>query len=128
MLIFVYGTLLKGLERSCVLESSDFIGDAVAKGVQLYDLGSYPAIIKADGTVIGEIYSVNDETLEILDAIEGFYSNDLDGSLYLRSNIKIISPIITSEVFSYYYNLPLVKKTQIVDGDYQKFLLAKSNI
>jgi len=122
MIIFVYGTLLSGLERSYVLDDSELLGDAVAGGVCLYDLGCYPGIKNGDGAVFGELYDVDDITLETLDAIEGFDSNNLDNSLYLRSEIRILVPSITISVYSYFYNLAVDESMLIDDGDYRKFL------
>ena len=122
MLIFVYGTLLSGLERSYVLNSCDFISEAVAGSSCLYNLGSYPGIKKGDGAVVGELYEVDDITLETLDMIEGFDSTNLNNSLYHRSEIKIILPNITTKVFAYFYNLPVVESMLIDDGDYRQFL------
>lgn len=124
MIIFVYGTLLKGLERCYILDRSEFIGAAVAGSVQLYDLGAYPGIKCGDGAVIGELYDVDDITLETLDMIEGFDSNNINNSLYLRSEIRIIAPSITIPVYSYFYNLPVDESSLIEDGDYRKFLLS----
>ena len=126
MLIFVYGTLLSGLERHYILDDSTFIGDAVAGGVCLYNLGYFPGIKKGDGAVIGELYYVSDETLETLDAIEGFDSNNTDNSLYHRSEIRIILPTITTDVFAYFYNLPVDEPMLIEDGDYRNFLQSET--
>jgi len=122
MIIFVYGTLLSKLERSYVLDGSEFIGEAIVGGAKLYDLGYYPGIKHGDGAVVGELYNVDDKTLKILDTIEGFDSNDLNNSLYHRSEIKIILPTITAKVFAYFYNLPVVESMLIDDGDYRQFL------
>ena len=122
MLIFVYGTLLKGLERSYVLEGSDFIGDAVAGGVNLYDLNHFPGIKQGDGAVVGELYYVENEIIQMLDMVEGYNPNDLKKSLYQRSEIKIILPTIATDVFAYFYNLQVDDETLIDDGDYRNFL------
>jgi len=126
VLIFVYGTLLKGLERSYVLDDSELIGDAVAGGVQLYDLGYYPGIKRSDGAVIGELYDVDDITLKTLDTIEGFDSNNINNSLYHRSEIRIIAPSTTIPVFSYLYNLQVDDKMLIEDGDYRNYLQSET--
>ena len=126
MIIFVYGTLLSGLERSYVLDGSEFIGEAIVGGAKLYDLGYYPGIKKGDGAVVGELYEVDDITLETLDMIEGFDSTNLNNSLYHRSEIKIILPNITTKVFAYFYNLPVVESMLIDDGDYRKYLLSET--
>ena len=99
MLIFVYGTLLSELPLSYILEDSEFLGDAIASGVQLYDLGSYPGIKCGDGIVVGELHHVDGITLETLDRIEGYDSNNINNSLYQRSEIRIIAPSITIPVY-----------------------------
>ena len=126
MIIFVYGTLLKGLERSYVLDHSELLGDAVAGGVCLYNLGAYPAIKRSDGAVIGELYDVDDITLETLDRIEGFDPNNINNSLYHRSEIRIIAPSTTIPVFSYLYNLQVDDKMLIEDGDCRNYLKGKT--
>jgi len=122
MLIFVYGTLLSGLPLSYILDNSDYLGEAIAGGVDLYNLGDYPGIKKGDGAVIGELYYANNAILEMLDTVEGYNSNNLNNSLYLRSEIKLIIPNISNKVFSYFYNLQVNNEMLIDNGDYRNFL------
>ncbi len=122
MLIFVYGTLLKGLERSYVLDDSTFIGEAIAGGVFLYNLRGYPGIKNGNNTVLGELYDVDDITLETLDMIEGFDPNNLNKSLYVRSEIHLVSHNLSLPVYSYFYNLAVDESMLIDDGDYRNFL------
>ena len=126
MLIFVYGTLLSELPLSHILDNAKFLGKAVAGGVQLYNLDYYPGIKYGDSAVIGEIYSVNNETLQTLDTVEGFDTNNIDNSLYQRSKIRIILPTITIPVYSYFYNLAVDESTLIEDGDYRNFILSST--
>ena len=126
MLIFVYGTLLSELPLSHILDNAEFLGKAVAGGVQLYNLDYYPGIKYGDGAVIGELYFVDDETLQTLDTVEGFDTNNINNSLYYRSKIRIILPAITIPVYSYFYNLHVDDEMLIDDGDYRKFLLSET--
>ena len=126
MLIFVYGKLLKNLERSYALNGSECLGDAVASGVCLYNLGYYPGIKNDTGTVIGELYNVDDITLEILDVIEGFDSNNIENSLYLRLEIQLITHTPSQPVFSYFYNSPVPEEMRIENGDYRNFLQSRT--
>ena len=121
-MIFVYGSLLKGLPLSYILDDSDFLGDAVAGGVVLFDLGCYPAVKCGDGAVIGELYCINDETLQNLDRVEGFYPEDLKNSLYHRRKIKILLPAISTEVFAYFYNGSVKGLVKIECGDYREYV------
>jgi len=122
MMVFVYGSLLKDLPLSHILDDSEFLGNAVAGGVVLYDLGSYPAIQYGDGAVVGEIYYVNNETLQQLDRVEGFYPEDLRNSLYHRQKIKILLPTIDSDVVAYFYNGDIDNSRLITSGDYRGYI------
>jgi len=122
MLIFVYGTLLSGLPLSHILDGSEFLGDAVVRGVQLYNIGYYPGIKKGDGIVFGELYYVNNDTLKNLDMVEGYNPNEVDNSLYHRSKIKILLPTILPEVYAYFYNGSVDDSMLIDVGDYREFL------
>ena len=120
MIIFVYGTLLKGLERAHVLSSSPCLGPALAQA-QLFDLGSYPGIDEGNDNVIGELYEVTPETLAELDSIEGYFENSPESSLYLRKTFTAqkFADGSTVDVQAYFYSGP--SGTIIEDGDYRSF-------
>jgi len=126
MMVFVYGSLLQGLPLSHILDSSEFLGNVVAGGVVLYDLGAYPAIKHGDGAVVGEIYYVDDKTLQNLDAVEGFYPDNLRNSLYHRRKIKILLPCIDSDVAAYFYNGSIDNSRLITSGDYRGYINSKA--
>jgi len=47
---------------------SEFIGEFIAEGFALYDLGSYPGIIHCESDKVkGELYSIDNKTLNKLD-------------------------------------------------------------
>ena len=70
---------MQGFWNHCVLENADFIGKGILYGYGLYDVSSFPGIIKReDGAVKGEIYGIDDPILKRLDRLEG------EGSLYIR--------------------------------------------
>ncbi len=72
--VFVYGTLKEGFRLHGALKGSGMVGRSRIRGYMLY-LGedSYPAVILASKGpwVHGEVYTVNQETIEHLDRIEG---------------------------------------------------------
>ena len=69
--LFVYGTLKKGECRSSFLDNSRFIGKRTLDGFVMFDTHfGYPAIVKGDGIVKGEVYEVSLETLLKLDKVE----------------------------------------------------------
>ena len=84
-LVFVYGTLRRGCPRSMSVRfpNSKFIAGAEVSG-SLYDLGAYPGMLhnESDSSVIGEVYEVDDETLNKLDEFEA-------SSHYWRKQVEI---------------------------------------
>src|SRR5918993_1794742 len=84
-LVFVYGTLRRGGAgaMSVRFPASQFIADAKVGG-SLYDLGAYPGLLlnESNSLVVGEVYEVDDESLNKLDEFEA-------SSNYLRNQVEI---------------------------------------
>jgi len=86
--IFVYGTLLRGEERSCYMLGCR-LSEILEVPGSLYDTGrGYPAALFDDGSdraVSGELYTMEDPSsrIEELDRVEGTLSG-----LFRRSTIK----------------------------------------
>lgn len=71
--IFVYGTLKQQHRRSGALAGQTFLGTAKTEpSYRLFDLGYFPGLVERDDGVAveGEVWLVDDECLEHLDAIE----------------------------------------------------------
>jgi gamma-glutamylcyclotransferase (GGCT)/AIG2-like uncharacterized protein YtfP len=70
--VFVYGTLLAGESNHRVLGDSECLGRAVTRpGFRFVDCGYYPAALTDGETaIVGEVYRVNEVTLERLDYLE----------------------------------------------------------
>jgi len=113
---------MSGLERSTALDESQFLGTATIQA-SLYNLGSYPCITEGSTRVIGELYEVDDTTLQKLDMIEGYDEESPETSLYLRK--QVIATMLSNIQLlleAYYYNLPFENGELIEAGDYRKFL------
>src|SRR4051812_24382536 len=84
-LVFVYGTLRSGGAGAMLVRfpGTKFIADAEVSG-GLYDLGAYPGLLlnESDSPVVGEVYEVDDGTLDKLDAFEA-------PSHYVRKRVEI---------------------------------------
>lgn len=84
-LVFVYGSLRRGSAgaMSVRFPASKFIAEAHVNG-SLYDLGDYPGLLlnEANSLVTGEVYEVDDELLNELDAFEA-------SSNYRRKQVEI---------------------------------------
>ena len=74
--VFVYGTLKRGCRNHHVLQPAIFLREAWTKpDYLLYNCGSYPALVRADGkragrAIHGELYRVDAQLLAVLDALE----------------------------------------------------------
>ncbi len=70
--VFVYGTLLRGEANHYLLTQSRFLCDAKTEPLfSLFNLGGFPAMCSGGSTsVVGEVYEVRGEVLEILDELE----------------------------------------------------------
>ena len=86
--LFVYGTLKSGRAAHHMLAGSRYVGRAKTRPVyRLRDMGPYPAMVRdeADGMAVrGELWDVDDETLELLDEYEG-----IEEGLYERVEIAL---------------------------------------
>lgn len=82
--VFVYGTLLEGEgNHSYYLQGSRCKGKAAVSGYEMYDIGAFPGIVPGAGSIPGEVYEVDYETLQNLDYLEG------EGSLYIRKSAHV---------------------------------------
>ncbi|HEY0236084.1 MAG TPA: gamma-glutamylcyclotransferase family protein [Afipia sp.] len=86
--VFVYGSLKRGLENHHLLGTAEFAGKAVtAAPFRMMD-GPYPVLREGDDRgrkVSGELYKVDDRTLEVLDDLEGVAER-----LYDRVEIDVV--------------------------------------
>lgn len=83
--VFVYGTLMRGQSNhESFLKDEWYAGAGIVCGFDMYDMGSYPGIVKGSGDVTGELYEVPASAIESLDQLEG------EGSLYLRECLPVI--------------------------------------
>ena len=84
-LVFIYGSLRRDCPQpmSTRFPGSKFIAEAKVRG-SLYDLGAYPGLQldESNSLVTGEVYEIDDETLNKLDEFES-------SSNYLRKQVEI---------------------------------------
>ena len=96
--VCVYGTLMTGQCADNRLEGAVFAGPARLDGYALYDLGRYPGIVaQPGGTVWGELWYTDDQTVEQMDLYEE------EGSLYRRSPVRVLCGGTLREAEAYVY-------------------------
>ena len=104
-LLFVYGTLKRGCSNHRYLAGQRFVGLArTPPGYRLYDLGGYPGIGVNPGDddgVVGEVWSVDGETLARLDKFEGVHEG-----LYRREPLPLLAPFSGQRIDAYVSALP----------------------
>jgi gamma-glutamylcyclotransferase (GGCT)/AIG2-like uncharacterized protein YtfP len=120
-MVFVYGTLMRGLSRHHYMSDGRFEGEASAKG-RLISLGEYPALLDGAGTVRGELYSFDDlaVALDVLDDVENFDPANPEGSEYVRDARRVRRDDGTETVaWVYVYNRAPESATVIPGGDWR---------
>ncbi len=102
-LVFTYGTLIRGQAAYGTRGKMEYLGDGVLRDYGIYEViengARYPAAVPVKGfCVYGELFEVNDETLQGLDEYEG------EGDLYIRRLMEIeVGPKVFNAWF-YEYN------------------------
>jgi gamma-glutamylcyclotransferase (GGCT)/AIG2-like uncharacterized protein YtfP len=118
MYVFVYGTLMSGHTAHSMLKGCEFIGHATTNG-KLYDLGLFPGLKDGGGTVHGELYRVDSETLSRLDDYEGYRIKDVD-SLYVREVRTVhVAPDKVYYANAYLINREVADYEAIPSGDWR---------
>jgi len=98
--LFVYGTLKTGMCRNAALAKASklLLPDASVSGY-LVNLGSFPGLFAEDSSVAqGELWEINDETLQSLDWIEGHP--------HFFERRPVVERSTGEEVISYFFNSP----------------------
>ena len=72
-LVFVYGSLMRGLFNSGLLDGSKLLGlHETDPKYKMYNLGMFPGVCKGGDTPIkGEVYEVTNDVRDDLDCLEG---------------------------------------------------------
>jgi gamma-glutamylcyclotransferase (GGCT)/AIG2-like uncharacterized protein YtfP len=98
--VAVYGTLKREMSNHDFLRGAQFIGETVLTCVTLYDLGLFPAakLEPSDGIAV-EVYEIDDETLGLLDRLEGYRPRQPEISFYHRHMIE--TPLREAWIYVY---------------------------
>lgn len=122
----MYGTLQRGRRYHHLLwwkRGVEFVSEGRIKG-RLYDLGSFPGVVEAPDQwsyVYGELYSLEspDDTLNHIDAFEGYSPHDPDDSLFVRKLTEVFLPDGRSvKAWTYFYNAEISRASLISSGIY----------
>lgn len=119
--VFVYGSLMRGLELHHYMSAGSFVTAASTNGV-LVSLGRYPGLIEGTGTVQGELYEFDDlaAALDVLDDLEEFDATDPAASLYVRVPRQVTREdgrAVTA--WTYLYNRKTPDAPNVESGDWR---------
>lgn len=114
--LFVYGSLKQGFGNHDLLENSKFLGayDTSSANYRMVSFGAFPGVIELDGQdehcyILGELYEVDDDTLALVDRLEG------NGHFYTRKVVELSETDDTIEAWMYllpesYLNMEIVNQ------------------
>ena len=108
--VFTYGTLLKGERNHHLLNDEEYIDIGSISGFTMFNLGTYPGIKSGNGIVVGELYLIDDSTLQMLDELEE------EGTLYIRQKTNVHTRNGDFEAFVYIYNQEVTNPVYIGEG------------
>ena len=98
-----------------------FVGDGLIRAA-LFDLGPYPAAVRAAGQVRGELYGLldADALLARVDAVEGYTPDDVPHSEYIRIAVPVSLGPQRAWAWAYFYQPSLGSAVWIPSGDYRR--------
>lgn len=86
----------------------------------MYDLGSYPGVVRGQGTIWGEVYEISGDTLRKLDEVEGYRGREDD--LYVRDSVTVYfdqrRKFKETGAQMYVYNQDINGRDPVPEGDY----------
>jgi len=118
MLLFVYGTLMKGLHNHFLLKTSECLGSyKTVKKHMIYIDGTIPYLSDTfqKYNIQGEVYNVSSETLKELDELEG------EGEWYIRKKIMVSDTNGDQIEVEAYYNYG--KGIEFMSDNYHSFIM-----
>jgi len=123
MNIFVYGTLRRGGAAEDKLRDSEHLGSATIRG-RLYAIDWYPGVIEDAEAyeIIGDVFSVNEDTLAKLDEYEGMASGDPHLHEYIRKTCPVLCEGEKMLVDVWLYQAEVDESRRIKHGDWLKYL------
>ena len=119
-LLFVYGSLMRGLELHEQLAGALFVARGRISGT-LVSLGEYPGLIEGDGDVHGELYRLDSAAmLCAIDDLEEYDAQRPEQSLYLRVERDVrLDDGSTVRACVYLYNRDARDVSIIASGDWR---------
>lgn len=121
VLLFIYGSLMRGLELHQYMSGATFIGEGHVRGT-LVSLGRYPGMIEGTRDVRGEVYELDDAAqLEALDDLEAYDPERPEVSEYVRAERDVVlDDGRRCRAWTYLYNRDVSGLPDVASGDWRK--------
>jgi gamma-glutamylcyclotransferase (GGCT)/AIG2-like uncharacterized protein YtfP len=127
--LFVYGTLRKGMANSRLMRGARLVAEKAWTQGELYDTEQgYPAMIRGSGTVIGEVYRIDENLLVSIDELEDYYGPGDPDNLYERVVQTVCTESGFLAAYVYLYSRPEELRSRcprIFSGDWNKYIQKK---
>jgi gamma-glutamylcyclotransferase (GGCT)/AIG2-like uncharacterized protein YtfP len=119
-IVFVYGTLMKGMGNDHFLEKSKYLGDGVTdKEYSMYiDIVIPKITITPRYKIDGELYLVSDNDMILMDKLEGKYSKMVT-KVYNKKSRKFV------DAYIYFWERPIMMRKDVVinkNGSYREYM------
>ncbi|SMP06428.1 gamma-L-glutamyl-butirosin B gamma-L-glutamyl cyclotransferase [Laceyella tengchongensis] len=103
-LLFVYGTLRRGMRNASLLRKARLIAEKAWISGALYDTGyGYPGLVAGSKRVWGEVYQVTNQELRWIDQLEDYHGTGHPDNLYERITVTVRSPDRQYTAYTYVY-------------------------
>lgn len=129
-ILFTYGTLRKDADNPMqrfLINRAVWIGKGLFQG-KLYFTDGHPAVVSShsqNDSVVGDLFDIGNspDLLPKLDRYEGYKSNSLEESLYIRKQRRVYLKENNQEIkaWIYLFNKPVNASEEISSGDYLQF-------
>ncbi|MBP7562697.1 MAG: gamma-glutamylcyclotransferase, partial [Candidatus Cloacimonetes bacterium] len=111
------GTLRKGQNNHYLLNKARFVKESRVEGFQMYSRGFFPFLYEGEGSIVAELYEINQNIFISLDLLEGYPHH------YQR---KIVSDVDGEQAWIYYYENRINERymsngSYIESGDWLSF-------
>lgn len=107
--LLVYGTLKAAYGNHRIIQGAELLGTGYLQDFGIFSLGGFPGITPRRGrTVVGELYEITKDMLDMCDRLEGVDHRHPFQGLYRREKhpvtYQLEGAIVATQAYVYVYN------------------------
>ncbi|MGX1194157.1 gamma-glutamylcyclotransferase [Metabacillus sp. SLBN-84] len=124
--LFIYGTLRHGESNFTYMKGALCLAEQARTSGRLYDTGEgYPAMTAESGAVYGELFELDEENLEKIHELEGYFAENHQDNLFELKEITVMTDTGEFRALSYIMNTSkTTRMKQIQSGDWKEYMFA----